>query len=139
MAYNNAGGPRYARYINNLTSTLFRDVPAEELMRFNNYLLNYEEKSYSEVPSSGLSSDYVGREAKRALKGVKGHCEIYPGIDVDIPTAQGHKKTTPQDVYGATRAALGAGAQGLIFSRKYSEMRLDNLEGGGKAVNEFVD
>lgn len=139
VAYNNAGGPRYARYINNLTSTIFRDVPPSDMMRFNNYLLNYEEKSYSEVPTAGLSSDYVGREAKRALDGVKGQCEIYPGIDVDIPTGEGLKKTTPEDVYGATLAALKAGAQGVIFSRKYSEMKLDNLAGGGRAVKDFLN
>ncbi len=138
VAYNNAGGPRYARYIKNLTSTIFRDVPPADMMRFNNYLLNYEEKGYAEVPTSGLSSDYVGREAKRALAGVKGRCDIYPGIDVDIPTGEGLKKTSPEDVYGATLAALKAGAQGLIYSRKYSEMKLDNLAGGGRAVKEFL-
>ena len=138
VAYNNAGGPRYARYINNLTSTLFRDVPPEELMRFNNYLLNYQEKSYTEVPTAGLSSDYVARETKRALAGVKGQCEIYPGIDIDIPTGKGQKKTTPNDVYSATMAALKAGADGVIFSRKYSEMKLANLSGGGRAVKEFL-
>jgi hypothetical protein len=138
VAYNNAGGPRYAHYIDNLTSTLFRDVPRDEMMRFNNYLLNYKEKSYAEVPTAGLSSDYVGRETKRALDGVKGGCEIHPGIDVDIPTGKGLKQTSPDDVYGATLAALKAGAHGVIYSRKYSEMKLANLAGGGRAVKEFL-
>lgn len=139
VAYNNAGGPRYNRYIKNLTSTLFRDVPPEEMMRFNNHILNYEEKSFDEVSTTGLSSEYVGRETRRALDGVKGQCEIYTGIDVDIPTGEGLKHTSPEDVYGATKAALEAGAQGLIFSRKYSEMKLANLGGGGRAVREFLD
>lgn len=138
VAYNNAGGPRYAHYIDNLTSTIFRDVPPAEMMRFNNYILNYDEKSYSELPTAGLSSDYVAREAKRALDGVQGRCEIYPGIDVDIPTGEGLKHTTPEDVYGATLAALQAGSHGLIFSRKYSEMKLANLAAGGRAVREFL-
>jgi hypothetical protein len=34
-------------------------------------------------------------------------------------------------------AAFKAGAQGVILSRKYSEMRLANLSGGGAAVTEF--
>jgi hypothetical protein len=138
VAYNNAGGPRYARFIDNLTSTLFRDVPPDEMMRFNNFLLNYKEKAYQEVPTAGLSSDYVGRETRRALDGVKGICEIYPGIDIDIPTGKGLKQTSPDDVYGATLAALKAGAQGVIYSRKYSEMKLANLGGGGRAVKEFL-
>jgi hypothetical protein len=46
--------------------------------------------------------------------------------------------SSPEDVYAATTAALKAGAQGVIFSRKYSEMRLANLAAGGRAVKEFV-
>ena len=32
---------------------------------------------------------------------------------------------------------VSAGADGVIFSRKYSEMRLANLEAAGRAVREF--
>jgi hypothetical protein len=39
--------------------------------------------------------------------------------------------------YDATLAALTAGAQGVVFSRKYSEMRLANLSAGGASVKEF--
>jgi hypothetical protein len=34
---------------------------------------------------------------------------------------------------------LKAGAPGIIFSRKYSEMRLANLAAGGQAVREFKE
>ncbi|MGQ0835699.1 MAG: hypothetical protein ACT4O5_12425, partial [Gammaproteobacteria bacterium] len=64
-------------------------------------------------------------------------CRIYPGIDIDIPTELSQKRTSPDDVHGASTAALKAGVKGLIFSRKYSEMRLANLSAGGKAVREF--
>ena len=55
---------------------------------------------------------------------------------MDIPTYVGQKNTTPLDVYDATLSAMRAGADGLIFSRKYSEMNLTNLAGGGRAVEE---
>jgi hypothetical protein len=86
----------------------------------------------------GLSSDYVYRETRRALKDVpaSGACKIYPGIDIDIPTGAREKQTSPDDVHAATAAALRAGAQGVIYSRKYSEMKLENLAGGGAAVKE---
>ena len=89
----------------------------------------------------GLSSDYVYRETRRALTDVShatSQCSIYPGIDIDVPTAADEKKTSAEDVYGATTAALKAGAHGVIFSRKYSEMRLANLAAGGRAVREFI-
>ena len=68
---------------------------------------------------------------------MQGRCRIYPGIDIDIPTGDGEKKTSPQDVYAATTAALKAGAQGVIFSRTYSEMRLADLVAGGRAVKDL--
>jgi len=60
--------------------------------------------------------------------------KIWPGIDIDIPTGQGEKKTEPQDVRDAVRAAFSGGADGVILSRKYSEMRLANLQAAGEAV-----
>jgi hypothetical protein len=139
VVYNNCGGPRYVRAVEGVGATIFRDLPRDVLFQFHNNVLNYgNEKGYEELPKAGLSADYVARETKRALEDVQGKCQIYPGIDIDIPTEANEKKTTPQDVYEATTAALKAGAQGLIFSRKYSEMRLANLAGGGRAVKEFI-
>ena len=34
VVYNNCGGERYANFIRNIGSTVFRDVPREELLRF---------------------------------------------------------------------------------------------------------
>ena len=137
VAYNNCGGPRYAGAIRNVHSTIFRDLPADELKSFSDHVLGYEgEKSLKDLPTSGLSADYVARETARAKAGVGPKCRILPGIDIDIPTGRNQKKTTPQDVFDATTAALKAGADGVIFSRKYSEMRLDNLSGGGRAARQ---
>ncbi|HEY7116794.1 MAG TPA: twin-arginine translocation signal domain-containing protein [Tepidisphaeraceae bacterium] len=138
VAYNNCAGPRYVQAINNIGSTIFADVPKDELLQLHNHFLNYgDEKPYVQLPAAGLSADYVARETRRALEGVRGTpCRIYPGIDIDIPTGTDQKKTTPADVHEATAAALKAGAHGVIFSRKYSEMKLANLAAGGRAVTE---
>ena len=137
VVYNNCGGPRYAEYIDSVGETIFRDVPKDELLRLHHRLLGYEEKGLGDLPRSGLSADYVARETRRALAGVGATCRVLPGIDIDIPTGKDQKKTEPEDVRAATAAALEAGAQGVIFSRKYSEMRLANLAAGGRAVREF--
>ena len=137
VVYNNCGGERYANFIGNVGSTVFRDVPRDELLRFNNHLLNYEhEAGLADLATAGLSPDYVARETKRALEGVQGKCKILPGLDIDIPTGKNSRKATPDDTFAATKAALAAGAHGVIFSRKYSEMRLANLAAGGRAVRE---
>ena len=138
VVYNNCGGERYANFIRNVGSTVFRDVPKDELLRFNNHLLNYEnEAGLQELATAGLSPDYVARETKRALDGVQGKCRILPGIDIGIPVGKNSRKASGEDSYAATRAGLQAGAQGVIFSRKYSEMRLANIEAAGKAVREL--
>jgi hypothetical protein len=170
VAYNNCGGPRYAGAIDSIHSTIFRDLPREEVYSFFNHILNYEhEKPLADLPTTGLSADYVARETRRALdgvthgaaasrqspfpltgegrpamslpnggEGVAAQCRILPGIDIDIPTGRNQKKTEPQDVFDSTTAALKSGAAGVIFSRKYSEMRLANLSAGGRAVKEFL-
>jgi hypothetical protein len=122
-----------------MSSTIFHDLPQAEVLRVNNEWLGYDnEAALDKLPAAGLSADYVYRETKRALAGVKGTgCKIYPGIDIDIPTGANEKKTSPEDVYASTTAGLKAGAEGVLFSRKYSEMRLANLAAGGKAVREF--
>ncbi len=137
VVYNNCGGERYAHFIRNLHSTVFRDVPSEELLRFNNHLLNYEgEADLSELPKTGLSADYVARETRRAIAGVKGKCSVLPGIDIGIPTSKDSRKASPEDTYAAVAAALKAGAPGVILSRKYSEMQLANLSAAGQAVKD---
>ncbi|HTL59546.1 MAG TPA: hypothetical protein VL361_27995 [Candidatus Limnocylindrales bacterium] len=138
VVYNNCGGERYAHFIHNIGSTVFRDVPQTELLSFNNHLLNYQhEATLSELPGAGLSADYVTRETERALAGVQGKSKIYPGIDIDIPTGKNSRKASPEDTHAAVSAALKAGADGLILSRKYSEMRLGNLAAAGRAVRDF--
>jgi hypothetical protein len=135
VVYNNCGGERYAHFIQNIGSTVFRDVPKEELLRFNNHLLNYEEEAtLGELPQAGLSADYVARETRRAIAGVQGKCKVLPGIDIGIPTGSKSRKASPADTGAAVNAALQAGADGVILSRKYSEMNLDNLDAAGAAV-----
>lgn len=131
VVYNNAAGERYASFIRNAGSIVFRDVPLDLLMEFNNYLLNYaNEAELNELASSGLSADYVFRETQRALNGVQGRCKILPGIEIGI----GSRKASPKETYDATYAAFQAGADGIILSRKYSEMMLANLAAAGDAV-----
>ncbi|MBC8035472.1 MAG: hypothetical protein H7Y03_15085 [Chitinophagaceae bacterium] len=139
VTYNVCGGERYANFINNIGSTILRDVPKEQLMRFNNYLLNYgNEASLEQLPTAGLSADYVYRETQRAINGVKGKCLILPGIDIGIPTRPTSRKGSPHDVYQSTAAAYNAGADGVILSRKYSEMNLTGIDAAGRAIREAI-
>jgi hypothetical protein len=138
VMYNNCGGERMALYVDNIQSTLYGDLSKQELTDFTYKVMGLKEGTYEQVPHTGLSSDYVGRETKRALAGVAGtKTQIWAGIDVDIPTEPGNSKRTRRGVKDAVLAALRAGAPGVILSRKYSEMRLDSLSGVGDAIREL--
>jgi hypothetical protein len=136
--YNNCGGPRFAQYIRNVQSTIFRDGTPEQVLELHYKLLGNEgEASLDKLPTAGLSADYVGRETRRAIAGVQGAVPIYPGIDIDIPTGLNEKRTQPSDVKAAVLAAFKAGAPGVVLSRKYAEMKLTNLAGAGEALREL--
>jgi hypothetical protein len=145
--YHNAGGPRMASYIESVGDTIYGDVPPEELTRLHYRVLDYaREPEYGRLRSSGLTSDYVYRETRRAVDGMRGHKSmLLAGIDVDIPIREEDlAQSQSSDAIKATRAstaevvkqAFRAGAHGIVVSRKYSEMRLETLSGVGDAVRE---
>jgi len=137
VMYNNCAGPRIASYIDNIGATLYADFPKEETLDVMYRVMNYQERSLEQIPFAGLSADYVYRETKRAVDGAAGaKTRIWPGIDIDVPTAANQSKCTPMGVQAATAEAIRAGAHGVLLSRKYSEMKLANLSGAGQAIKE---
>ena len=97
-------------------------------------LLGLDEAAFDQLPATGFSAEYVRRETERAVRRVNGACAIYPGIDIDIPTPASLTRSSPQQVREAVLAAFAGGAEGVVLSRKYSEMQLDNLAGAGDAL-----
>jgi hypothetical protein len=136
VMYHNCAGVRYRRFVESLHKTIFRDAEPEETYRFLYRILNIDEAQWKDLPAAGFSADYVARETRRALAGVAGRCEIWPGIDIDIPDRDARDES-PADVKGAVIAAFEAGAQGVVLSRKYSEMRLANLAAVGDALKDL--
>jgi hypothetical protein len=139
VMYHNCGGERLAHYISVNDAAMFADVPAQDLLDFHYRILDYaNEKPLAQIPMTGLSADYVYREAKRARAGLEGtKTLLWPGIDIDIPTASNHAKCTPKGTEDAVLAAFKADSDGVILSRKYSEMMLANLKGAGNALRQL--
>jgi hypothetical protein len=145
--YNNCGGPRFASYIDSVSQTMWGDVPRDELLRLHYRLMNYDEAPYDRLRQAGLKGDFVFRESKRAMEGVRGsRTLILSGIDVDIPVLaldRGPWKpgevatSTRQDVRAAVMQAFQAGVHGIVVSREYTEMQLENLSGVGDAIREL--
>jgi len=87
-----------AAYLDRLTATLLHDASPKDLLPFYYKIMNYQEGPYDELHTSGLSTDYVAREIRRAKAGVGDQVKIYPGIDIDVPTRAADKRTKPDDV-----------------------------------------
>jgi hypothetical protein len=137
--YHNLGGTRMETYITSTQKTVYGDLPIDEALEFEYRIMNYRERGYEALPYTGLSPDYVYRETKRSVEGVKGtHTQIWPGIDVDISNMDPNfSRCTPPVIKEVTMAAYRGGAQGLVISRKYSEMKLANLAAVGDALREM--
>ena len=111
VVYNNCGGERYANFIRNVGSTVFRDVPKEELAAFQQSPVELWRRSRSRGTRhrrtlGGLRSS--GRHSA-PWRAWQGKCRILPGIDIGIPTGKNSRKASPDDTYAAVAAALKAG------------------------------
>ena len=138
VTYHNGAGERMARYVETAGCTLFHDLPRERLLEFEYRVMNLRERRLEQIPYTGFSADYVYREAERTVGGLAGSNVLnWPGIDIDIPTADSHSKSTREGTRQAVIAAFRAGAHGIVLSRKYSEMKLDNLIGAGDAIRHL--
>ena len=136
VMYHNCAGERMTNYIHAVGAAMYGDVPQQELLDFHYRVLNYRgEGKLAEIPQTGFTPGYVFEEARRAHEALNGtRTQLWPGIDIDIPTAAEHSKSTPEGTRDAVAAALKAGANGVLLSRKYSEMKLANLRGAGMAT-----
>lgn len=138
--YNHAGGPRLAAYLRRLSDTVFHDAAPQDFLDFYYKIMNYKEAPYDKLDQVGLSTGYIAEETKRALTGVAGEVQIYPGIDINVPTLTRGKspegRTTPEEVRQEIRAAFGAGANGVVLSREYAEMWLANLSAAGDTLRK---
>jgi hypothetical protein len=137
VMYGFCGGERLAQYVRGANRSLFADLTPDATLALTYDLQQYHDRPLNELAAAGLGPDYVRRETARALASAGPTMKIWPGIDVDIPTAATSKKSQPEDVYEAVKAAFAGGAHGVLLSRKYSEMRLDNIRAAGRAVRDL--
>jgi hypothetical protein len=138
VLYNNCAGERMISYMESVSANIHGDLPRAELLDFEYKVLNYNEAPLDKLAAAGFSAGYVYRETKRTIDSLAGTSTlVYPGIDIDVPTANGHSKCTPEGVRDAVLAAYKGGAQGVVLSRSYSEMKPENLRGAGIALESL--
>jgi hypothetical protein len=141
ILYHDIAGPRTrSMYLNEARRTIFKELSDAQALDLFYTLKGYDEKvepKLEELNQKGLGADYVYRETKRVVQDVAGRAKVYAGIGIDIPGNGATFASNPEGVYQATRKAFEAGAAGVLISREYDEMRLDNLRAVGRAMREM--
>lgn len=137
IVYHAVLGPRIRSwYLPRFKRTFLSEVSLETSLELYYDLFGYDatkEPSLDELSRKGFSPDYVFREVRRSVASANGKTRIYAGVGFDVP---GSPRDEPETVYQATRRALEAGAAGVVASREYEEMRVENLRAFGRAVRE---
>jgi hypothetical protein len=139
VVYHDIAGPRIRRDLEGLGQGILRDFSNEQSLAMLYGMMNFDaaqEPQWSELNSRGLSPDYVYRETKRAVDAAAGQAAIYAGVGFDIPWQKDYFPSDPDTVYAATMKAFEAGADGLVVSREYDEMRLPNLRAVKRALQD---
>ena len=136
--YNNAAGGRFVTFVKDARQSVFGDLPPELTLDVLYRQLNYHEAPFDKLAATGFSADYVECETRRSVEAVAGHpVQIWPGVDIDVPVGANESACTPESVAQAVKAAFKGGAQGIILSRNYTEMKPANLSGAGNALREL--
>jgi len=136
--YNNVAGGRFVSFVKGAHAGIFGDSAPADVSKVLLDQLGYDEAPYDRLAATGFSAGYVECETRRSVASVSGHpVQIWPGVDIDVPAEKGESHCTPQSVALAVKAAFAGGAQGIILSRNYTEMKPENLSGAGRALREL--
>ena len=134
IGYHNVLSPRIRDwYLPRFQRTILSEVPLEESLNLYYAMFGYDraaEPGLAELGRRGFSPEYVFRETKHSVASAAGKTRIYTGIGFDVP---GSPPDDPETVYRATLCAFEAGADGIVVSREYEEMKVPHLEAVGRA------
>lgn len=103
------------------------------------------EPTLDELDRRGLSANYVAEETRRIVAVVQGKCAVIPGLGVDVPdnivrppgVSASTARSTPESVRAAVTQSFAAGASGILISREYDEMRVENLRAIGDTLRDL--
>jgi len=136
VIYQKTAGPRMRQYIDQVKEGAFSDLDPETLLQFLFQVQGFGGPSYEKLSEEGFDTDYVYQETKRCVEGLAGKalCLAGPGFDIGGPS----EMDTEESVYDTIAACFAGGADGLIVSREYDEMKRSNLQAVGKAIRDHA-
>ncbi len=145
ILYHDIYGPRLRNWvIHSWKRNMYHDMDEAQILDYYYSIFQLDktkEPSLDELDHQGLSPDYVYREIKRCVTGVSGDADVISGVGIDVPwhLPDGGMDvclSDPDLLQEAVRRSFDAGANGILASRDYDEMRLSSLEAFGQAIRE---
>ena len=140
ILYHDVLAPRIRNwYLARFQKTILSEISLEQSLDLYYALFGLDktkEPKLDQLNTTGFSPDYVYRETKRSKASAEGKTKIYPGIGFDVPWS-GTIPGNPEKIYECVMKAFEAGADGIVVSREYEEMRTANLRAVGRAMKEL--
>jgi len=139
ITYQHQSGDIYFREMSEFHKSFLRDFSPQEMTPIMYKLLGLNEADWDNVVQAGLDPDtYVYGQCADAVRGVEGKVPVYMGIGVDAPRTRADQAVcTPDIVYRSVLATYRAGGEGVLFSPNYASMKLTNLDGAARALEEL--
>jgi hypothetical protein len=147
ILYHEAMGPRLRWWVlDRMKDRVLNELTLEQSLDLFYSLFGQDESerpSLEKLDSVGLGPEYVYRETRRCKLGVGNKARVYSGIGIDIPWyvpgGMEPRPSKPDVLQQAVLRAFDAGADGVLASREYNEMRISNLKAFGDAVREHTN
>jgi hypothetical protein len=139
ITYQHQSGQIYHKEMTELHRSLLRDLDPAQATPLMYTLLGLDEAPWDELIQAGMDPDtYVYGQCRDAVRGVDGRVPVFMGIGVDAPRVREDQAVcTPDIVYRSVHATYRAGGEGVIFSPNYASMKLTNLDGAARALEEL--
>jgi hypothetical protein len=142
ILYHDVLGPRIRNwYLARFQRTILGDISVQQSLDLYYDLFGYDktrEPGLDQLNNTGFSPDYVYRETKRSKASAENKTKIYSGIGFDVPWGNNTIPGDPDRIYECVRKAFDAGADGIVVSREYEEMRVPNLRAVGRAIRDLA-
>ena len=142
IVYHEPMGPRLRWWVlDRMKDRVLHDLSLEQSLQLFYGLFGHGaaiQPSLNELDRNGLGPEYVYREIRRCKQSIGDAAKVYAGIGIDVPwyvpNGMEPRPSDPDVLIAAVHKAFQAGADGVLASREYDEMRIPSLEAFGKAV-----
>ena len=145
IVYHESMGPRLRWWVlDRMKDRVLNDLSLDQSLALFYGLFGHdadEQPALAELDQEGLGPEYVYKETLRCKRSVGDAAKVYAGIGVDVPWyVPGGMEPRPSNLdqlRAAVKRAFAAGADGVLASREYDEMRISSLAAFGDAVRDM--